>query len=117
LIPFRLRVAGTHAEVEVLDDRYLAFEEFLHGVFGREGLEEQAQIARAVAAGDYTESRGGIACRCDTYECNLNYHHILVTRSTVTVERLDDGPRAEASTDDWVAFLEEILRELDTTRG
>lgn len=117
MIPFRLRVEGAYAEVEVLDDRYLAFEEFLHGVFGREGLEEQAQIARAVAAGTYTEPRGGSECPCDTYECNLNYHHIVVTPSTVMVERLDDGPSAETSTDEWTAFLEEILREVDATGG
>ena len=102
-----------HGTVEVLDERYFVIQNFVQGLFGREGLDQQIAITHAVVGGTYSEVRAGAERPMAVYDRYHNYHHIVVTPSTVTVEQEDWGSPVTVSTSEWLDFLEEIGQRLD----
>jgi hypothetical protein len=68
------------------------------------------RIARAVVEGTYTETFAGVERRLDAYERSHNAHHIVVTPSLTTVTQEEWERSAAVPTDDYVTFLEELLR-------
>ena len=115
MIDFRLVEEPHGVTVEVLDPDLATFADFVnYDLFGREGVEQQLEAARAVLAGTYTEGRReGVVRPATSYERGHNAHHVSITPATTVISFDGTGRRSEAPTTDYVAFLEALLRYAD----
>jgi hypothetical protein len=81
----------------------------INGGWGwQEALEEQIAIARDVIAGTYADRYTGQPAV--NHDMGYNMEHVLITPTTITID-LDgyEDMRSEASTEDYIAFLEAVL--------
>lgn len=115
VIAFRLVEEPHGVTVQVLGPALRTFGDFVnHDLFGREGVEQQLETARAVLAGTYTEGRrDGVERPATTYERGHNAHHVSITPTRTVITFDGSGRRSEAPTSDYIAFLEELLRYAD----
>ena len=115
MIDFRLTRDGAYADVVALDEHYKLFADFVNDdLFGREGVERQLEITRAVLAGTFAERHGdGTTESRSRYEREYNLFHIAIGPSKTTISLNFRDESAEVATSEYAAFLEELLSVSD----